>query len=257
MKQLSAFLHKEWLELLRSGKLFMSVIIFMLFGIMNPAMAKLTPWIMKMASESLEETGLVIKEITVDAYTSWTQFYKNIALIVIVFLLIISAVLTVEYQKKTLVNMVTKGLSRWKILAAKTFIVLLLWTVCYFLCYGITYAYTVYFWDMSVVSHVFFSAFCVYVIGVWLITLVMLMSVLVESNVTALLLTGGIYALVYALGFVAKIKEYMPTALMGAGALLTSDEGLDSYVIAVLLSLGLAVLQMIVAVVVFNKRDIC
>ena len=58
-------------------------------------------------------------EVRVDALTSWTQFYKNIPLALIIFLLIFSGILTVEYQKGTLINMITKGMNRWKILAAK------------------------------------------------------------------------------------------------------------------------------------------
>ena len=85
MKQLVAFIQKEWLEQIRSGKLFMVVIIFTLFGIMNPAMAKLTPWMMEIASESLADSGIVVTEITVDAMTSWTQYYKNISMPLIVF----------------------------------------------------------------------------------------------------------------------------------------------------------------------------
>ena len=77
MKQLAAFFQKEWIEQMRSGKLFIIIVVFMLFGIMNPAMAKLTPWMMEMASESLAESGLVVNEVTVDAMTSWTQYYKN------------------------------------------------------------------------------------------------------------------------------------------------------------------------------------
>lgn len=34
---------KEWMEQVRSGRLLILVIIFILLGIMNPAVAKLTP----------------------------------------------------------------------------------------------------------------------------------------------------------------------------------------------------------------------
>ena len=48
MTQLMAFIKKEWMELLRTGKFIIIVILFMIFGVMNPAIAKLTPWLMKM-----------------------------------------------------------------------------------------------------------------------------------------------------------------------------------------------------------------
>ena len=46
MKSLFAFMKKEWMEQVRSGKVILLGIIFVLLGIMNPAVAKLTPWMM-------------------------------------------------------------------------------------------------------------------------------------------------------------------------------------------------------------------
>ena len=48
-----AFWKKEWLEQLRSGKLIILGILFVLFGIMNPAVAKLTPWLLEAMADSL------------------------------------------------------------------------------------------------------------------------------------------------------------------------------------------------------------
>ena len=112
-----AFLKKEWMELVRTGRLLLLLLIFILFGIMNPAIAKLTPWIMV---EQLAESGLALTAVTVDAMTSWTQFYKNIPMALGVFVLLHSGIFTTEYQKGTLIPVVTKGLSRPRIAAAKT-----------------------------------------------------------------------------------------------------------------------------------------
>ena len=43
MKSLCAFLKKEWMDLVRSGRFMVLFIIFLLLGIMNPAIAKITP----------------------------------------------------------------------------------------------------------------------------------------------------------------------------------------------------------------------
>ncbi len=47
MKQLTAFTKKEFMELIRTGKALLLMILFILFGIMNPAIAKLTPWLLE------------------------------------------------------------------------------------------------------------------------------------------------------------------------------------------------------------------
>lgn len=62
-----AFLKKEWMELIRTGRVWMLLLIFILFGIMNPAMAKLTPWMMEMMSDSLADAGFLLTDVNVDA----------------------------------------------------------------------------------------------------------------------------------------------------------------------------------------------
>ena len=92
MKSFIAFLKKEVFECIRSGELTFFCILFLIFGIMNPAIAKLTPWMLETLSDSLAEQGMMVTEVTVNALTSWTQFFKNIPIQVILlyyFLMII------------------------------------------------------------------------------------------------------------------------------------------------------------------------
>ena len=131
---MKAFLKKEWMEWIRTGRFLILLLVFGVFGIMNPAIAKLTPWLVETLSESLAESGLVTTAVTVDAMTSWVQFYKNIPMGLIAFILVCGGVFTAEYEKGTLVPAVTKGLSRRKILAAKAVFLYGVWTVLYFLC---------------------------------------------------------------------------------------------------------------------------
>lgn len=156
MRQLTAFTKKEFLESLRTGRMPLLVILSVLFGIMNPLTAKLLPWMLKTFTGSLEESGMVLTEIKVDVFTSWTQFYKNIPLFLIIFIVITSGILTTEYQKGTLINILTKGMHRWKLLLSKSIAAFLLWTGCYWISFGVTYAYNMYFWDNSMASHIFF-----------------------------------------------------------------------------------------------------
>ena len=83
MKSLLAFMKKEYLEAARTGKIMILMLLFVLFGIMSPAIAKLTPWMMETLSDSMAESGLIITNVQVDALTSWTQFFKNIPIALI------------------------------------------------------------------------------------------------------------------------------------------------------------------------------
>ena len=126
---MTAFLKKEWMELVRTGRLLLLLLVFILFGIMNPAIAKLTPWMMEIMAGQLAESGFTLTAVTVDAMTSWSQFYKNIPMALLLFVLLFGGIFTSEYQKGTLIPVVTKGLSRRRIAAAKMVLLLGTWTV--------------------------------------------------------------------------------------------------------------------------------
>lgn len=256
MTQLMAFTKKEWIEVFRTGKFMIITVMFLLFGVMNPAIAKLTPWMMEAYSESLEGAGLTVTETKVDVLTSWTQFYKNVPMALIVFLLMFSGVLALEYQKGTLINMITKGLSRWKIVMSKSVVLFLLWSFGYWMCYGITYGYNAYFWDNSIAKDVGFAAFCVYILGVWLIALMMLMSTLFSSGSAVAVGTGGVFFVVYLLNMLPDLKKYLPTHLMGASGLLSGTGEAGDYMTALFVAVGLTVVQLIVALLVFNRKNV-
>lgn len=256
MTQLNAFIKKECMEILRTGKFIILTILFILFGVMNPAIAKLTPWMMKQFSDSLEGSGLVVTEMTVDALTSWVQFFKNVPMALIIFLLMFSGILTLEYQKGTLINMITKGLARWKIVVAKTVVLLLMWSLGYWLCYGITYAYNAYFWDNSIAKDVGFASFCVYMLGVWLISLMMLMSTVFSTGAAVTVGTGGVFFVLYLLGILPDIKDYLPTHLMEASGLLSGVGETGDYTWALAIAAGLTVVQLVLSAVLLNRKNI-
>ena len=256
MTQLMAFTKKEFMEVIRTGKFLILTVLFIIFGVMNPAIAKLTPWMMEAFSESLKGSGLTVTEAKVDALTSWTQFYKNVPMALIVFLLMFSGILAVEYQKGTLINMITKGLTRWKIVVSKSVVLLLLWSFGYWMCYGITYGYNEYFWDNSIAKDVAFAAFCVYMLGVWLIALLMLMSTIFSSGSAVAVGTGGVFFVIYLLSMLPDLKEYLPTCLMGASGLLSGAGEAGDYTTALVVAVGLTVVQLVVSVLAFNRKNV-
>ena len=256
MKQLIAFSKKEFLETWRTGKFLILLIVFALFGIMNPAIAKLTPWMMEQFSVSLEQSGLILTEVTVDAMTSWTQFYKNVPMGLIIFLLMFSGILTTELQKGTLINMLTKGLSRKIVVIAKTILMITIWTVSYWMCFLITYVYNAYFWDNGIAKHLSFSAFCFYLFGVWLITLVMLLSTIATMTSFVTVGTGSIFFVVYLLSILPDVKRYLPTKLLDASGLLSDIGEVEDYSLSIGITVSLFIIQLVVGIIIFNKKRI-
>lgn len=251
-----AFMKKEWMENTRTGRIWILLILFGLFGVMNPAIAKLTPWMMDVLSESLENQGFVVTEVNVTAFDSWIQYYKNIPLALFVMVLMCSQIFTGEYQKGTLIPVVTKGLSRRKILFAKLAMLLGLWTVCYAIYYGITYAYNAYFWDNSVVSYPLFAAFCYWLFGVWVLSLMLLFSASATSNIQVLLGTGAVVLVSYLLGMLPKLAKFMPTKLMEGIKLLQKATKPSDYYISIGVACAIMIVCIVGAVMNFDRKKL-
>lgn len=235
------------MEWSRTGRLLFLLLVFVLFGIMNPALAKLTPWLMENLSDSLADTGLLVTTVQIDAMTSWVQFYKNIPMGLVIFILLTSGSFTAEYEKGTLIPVVSKGLSRRKVLTAKALFLYMFWTGLYAVCFGITYGYNAYFWDNGIAKNLFFAAACMWLFGVWVISLLIFFSSVSKNGPQVLLGTGGVVFGVYIFGMFPKSVPFLPVKLMrglellqGAGSLKDYYAGAAAAGITILLCMALA-----------------
>lgn len=251
---MKAFMKKEWMEMTRTGRLWILLFIFVLFGIMNPAVAKMTPWLMKMMSDSFADAGIVIKEVPVSAMDSWTQFFKNMPMGLIAFVLIWSASFTTEYQRGTLIQIVAKGMSRSKILAAKAGMMFGMWTVLYLICFGITYGYNAYFWDNGVASNLVFGVFCYWLFGIWVIAFLVLFSTLAQSNTQVLVGTGVVVFGVYLLGMLKIIGKFLPVKLMDGITILKGMTVQKDYIGSICMTTGMIIISLMMAVIFFQKK---
>lgn len=251
-----AYCRKEWQEQIRSGRMLILGILFFLFGVMNPAVAKLTPWLLEAMADSMAESGMIVTSVSVDALTSWTQFYKNIPMALIVFILIQSSVFTREYGEGTLIVPLTKGLARWNVVLGKAGTLLVTWTAGYWLCYGVTFGYNAWFWDNAIAQNLLFSAFCWWLFGVWTVMLTVLYSVLASANAAVLCGVGATVLAGYLVTLFPKLASYSPAYLMNAGALMMGTASPGDYTAAVLVTLGWSLLCMAVSIPVFNRKQL-
>ena len=256
MRPLIAFLKKEGMEHVRSGKLMIFGILFVLFGIMNPAVAKLTPWMLEMMADSLAESGMIITDVTVSAMDSWVQFFKNIPMALIVFVLMESSVFTKEYQSGTLVLSLTKGLARCQVVASKALVLTGLWSVGYWLCFGITYLYNAYFWDNAVAQNLMFSAVCWWLFGLWVVALLVVFSVLSNANTGVLLGAGGVVLASYLVGLLPKVGRYLPTLLTDGTSLIYGMADADTYTVAIVITVVTGMLCFACSIPLFNKKQL-
>lgn len=256
MRAFVAFFKKELFESIRNGKLLILFILFFAFGIMNPAIAKLTPWILDMLGEELAESGMAVTGVTVDAITSWVQFFKNIPMALIAFVLLYGGTFTKEYESGTLILVLTKGLARYKVVLAKALMMVALWSAGYWLCFGVTYGYNAYFWDNSIATGLMPAVLNWWLFGLFAVVLPIFFSVIAENYGVVMLLTGGCVFTSYLLSLVPKLTEYLPTSLMNSSELLVGAEEAEVYLPAVIITAAISLALVAVSVPIFNKKQL-
>lgn len=256
MRQLTAFIQKEFTEVMRNSKLLICAIIFILLGIMNPAIAKITPWLVEQFSNATSGAGMLIQTMEISALTSWEQFFENMPMGIVFFVLMFSGIVAAELQKGTLINIVTKGMPRWKIMVTKLILLLVLWTGMYFASYIITYVYNDFYWDNDTVNNIFFSVFCLYLFGVWLISLIILMSALADNSAAVSIGVCGVFLLSYLLGIIPAIQDYLPTKLKGSSSLIYELAKPADFTGAIVVVAIWSLVDIILGIIIFNKKNL-
>lgn len=256
MKGLPAFFKKEVLELVRTKRMMILLLVFLTIGIMNPAIAKLTPKMMEMASEEYTEMGIVFTETKITALDSWSQFAKNIPMALIVLLIMFCGTYTSEYSKGTLIPLLTKGLSRCSVVISKLAVILLTWSAGLWGCFGVTYLYSEYYWDNSVVKQLFFAAFGWWLFGVLMLSCIVFFSSFSGSAGQVMLGTGGVYFAMSLISMFKKAKEYLPIQLCDSLSLYKGELAPKYYTTAAVITAAVSLALMLAAVPLTNKRQV-
>ncbi|MGM0166561.1 hypothetical protein IGI39_001521 [Enterococcus sp. AZ135] len=254
MRNFYFFTRKELFEAWRTSRMMILIVIFLIFGLMNPLLAKLTPEIVKMTiGETLAKT--IPEPTSVD---SWTQFFKNLTQMgLIVLALMFSGSVSNEISKGTLVNLVTKGLRRWTVIVGKATSLILQWTVCLLLTFLVTWGYTVYYFPDQKSPYLFQAVFPLWLFGVLLLSLVIFSSTISRNNYEGLLLTGGVIVLLVLMNLFSKTKHYNPISLVTQNLNFLQKEGaLQSYIPSMAISLILFILFILFSILLFNRKKI-
>jgi len=254
MKSFFAFTGKEFMEYIRTYKLFILLIVFVIFGFLSPITAKYLPQIFEMAG--LDPNAMGMGDPT--AADSFAQFYKNVGQMgLLVVVIIFSGIMANEFSKGTLVNMLTKGLKRPVVILSKWVSSVLCWTLAYLLCLGISYGYTAYYFEVTGYHHMFAAFLSLWLYGVFLLVLVILGGTIFKNVAGSLLLTGGVVVVLTLMNLVPSFQKYNPASLASDGlALLTAQKALSDLLPAFILC-GAAILGLTAAtVLIFNKKQI-
>lgn len=254
MNSFTAFVKKEILESMRSYKLFIILVVFLLIGIMGPLTAKMMPDIMA----SFMPKGMKIVIPTPTVIDSWTQFFKNVSQMGIVILIIIfSGLVSNEFSKGTLINILTKGLKRHTVLIAKYVVASIIWTCAYLVCFGISYYYTNTLFVNEGIKNLLLASTGLWIFGEFLIAALILGGVLIKSNFGGMLFTFGLVAIMMILGIIPDIQKFNPLSLASSNmSLILGQLEVSSFITTIVTSVVIIILFLVSSIVVFNKKSI-
>lgn len=91
-------------------------------------------------------------------------------------------------------------------------------------------------------------------IHVWLISLLMLASVVANTNNFTILITGGVFGVVHLIGLVTKIKGFLPVVLISAGELINGLGDSTDYKSSIIVCVVFSLINVLGSVLVFNKK---
>jgi ABC-2 type transport system permease protein len=254
MRNYLVFLKKEVLEYAKTYKLLIMLMVFAVFGITNPLMAKLLPEILG----SLMTDGIIMALPEATAYDAWTQFFKNATQMgLIVMVILFSGILSSELSTGTLINMLTKGLSRTAVILSKYTCMVLVWTISIALCFGLTYGYTVYLFPAGETANLLFSTFCLWLFGLFLLAILLLAATLTKSNYGCLLITGAVVVACMLVNIIPTTHRYNPISLAVDNlGLITNSIEVPSLYCTILISCLLSFLFVLLSVLIFRKKQL-
>lgn len=253
MRSFLAFTKKELMESTRTYKLFVLLTVFVIFGFMNPIMAKVMP---ELLNEFLPDSITITLEEP-KALDSWMQFFKNVSQTgMIVMVIVFSGIMANEISKGTLTIMLTKGLQRKAVILSKFVAGVIQWTLAYALCFLITYLYTIYFWSGSEIRNLALAVFALWVFGVLLIALTIFGGLLFKNTYGALLLTGGVVLIFTMLSVFPRIRPFNPMTLVSQSVPLITGEFLArDMVSAMMVSIVLTIVILIGSLVYWIRLN--
>lgn len=255
MNQIAALFKKEIIESIRNFKLIALLIVFMIFGIISPLTAILMPDIMELV---MEDAGIEFELPTVTAIDSYTQFFSNVNQMgLVVMVIVLGSLLTNEFTRNTLVNLVTKGLKRHNIIIVKSVYAASVWTIAYFLSALTTYLYTIYYWQEPV-SHLILAFTLTWLFGIFLISLIMLASAIFKSSFIGVLITVlATVILMMVLSIHPVIAEYLPQYLISSNiALLTEELTPGDMTASIIVAVITTTVMFLLSILIFDKVEI-
>lgn len=254
MKKLLILLEKDLFDMISSKKLFIILIVYLGLGFMNPMFAKLTPELLKTyASESMH---IVVQEPT--SLDAWYQYFKDGPILNVALMLIIFAnEIPKETSSGSIINVLTKGVSRSGFLLSKYLLMVLVWAlsnaVCIFACSSYT---SILFEDSISINYivVLLAPMC---FGIFMLSVLVFGQTLFLNYVGGIGFAVGVWALLMIANIFRPLQKFNPQGLVSNNLAYITETNLPaSFGWQILISIILTIIFILGAIGVFRKSKI-
>ena len=254
MRTFIIFTKKELLESLRTYRLIIMLIVFMLIGILSPLTALLMPRVIG-SLDLGEGVEIILPEPT--AMDGWEQFFSNVGMMgMLILIIVFSGIMANEFSRGTLVNLLTKGLNRTTVILSKFVAATLVWTAAYLICLIVTMAYITFLWELDL-QNAILAFVSPWLFGLFLIAMLTFGGVLFASFAGSLALTGGMIITLMLLNVAPNIARYNPISLAGSAvALLNGIQSVENFIPTIIICAVAIIIFIIASIVVFGKKRV-
>lgn len=250
-------LAKDALEQLKTYRLLIAVVVFLIFGLTSPVLMKMMP---KMIPVTETTGGLQMKIIGEASLADAASQYIGLVTQMGILLVIIFAMgaLTGSGSRKVESMLLSKPISRSDYLLSKYTVNALMFIIAITLGTLAFYGYSVVLYGYFSPAGLPVSIVCTSVFFLLVLALTILFSALMKSSAAA----GGLalislFAAAVVPGFFRPIKNYVPGHLMDlAWLILAKKEGSGAALTPLAVTAVLTITILIVAVFLFNRKDI-
>jgi len=224
MKQFIILLKKDLLELYRTKKILIIGFIFIIFALLSPLMAKMTPELLKYAGNEVVQINMPDATIL----DSYGQFVKNISQLGLFTLIIALGGIIVNERKKGLyTNLINNSVKKYNFILSKVISQILIFTGIYAVSALLFSTYNYVIFNQFIIEYSFLSFVSLYIYLVFIICLVNLFSAISKSTIMSILL-GIATALAISFFDIFKFGKYLPNYLVSiSSSILNNTSGLN------------------------------
>lgn len=228
-----AFFKLECRVALRRYRWLLLGLVFLLFGIEAPLVAKLTPVLVQSLG-----TDLRITMPAPTSVTAWQQYYKTATQIgALLLALASSGTVSRELAGGTLVNLVTKDLTRPTVIAVKYLIAVGEWLACMGLAALTSWGYTAYYFKDDQSAHPLAALMPLLLFGLLFMALTVFGSTLSKSGVVGFAVAAGTQLALTLVNLWAPAQRFNPVSLVSDNlAILQGQERLAHLVPAMVIT---------------------